>query len=114
MVNGDQIKIKKLFYVLRPLLSAKWCLEKNSIAPMTIGPLMGLLPDNLHKEVSDLITLKAGSPESFIIKTGESLNAYINHEFARIGEASGSLEKNHFGIDKLDAFFVKTIKQYDY
>lgn len=35
VINGDEIKIKKLFYVLRPLLSAKWCLEKNTIAPMT-------------------------------------------------------------------------------
>ena len=113
MVNGNEIKIKKLFYVLRPLLSAKWCLEKNSIAPMTIGLLMDLLPDDLHREVRNLITLKARSPESFVIKTGESLNSYINHEFARIDEASGKLEKKYFGEDQLDAFFVKTIKQYD-
>ena len=38
-----EIKIKKLFYVLRPLLSAKWCLERSGIAPMTIDPLMELL-----------------------------------------------------------------------
>ena len=67
MINEDEIKIKKLFYVLRPLLSAKWCLEKNGIAPMTIGPLMNLLPAHLHKLVSDLIVLKAGSPEGFVI-----------------------------------------------
>jgi len=114
MENGNEIKIKKLFYVLRPLLSAKWCLEKNGIAPMTIGPLMDLLPGDLHRQVTDLIQLKAGSAESFVIKISESLKTYISDEFARVGEASKAFQKKYFKTEGLDAFFVKTIKRYDY
>jgi predicted nucleotidyltransferase len=114
MENGNEIKIKKLFYVLRPLLSAKWCLERDSIAPMTIGPLMDLLPGELHRQVSDLIQLKAGSAEGFVIKISESLKFYINDEFTRVGLASNDLQRKYFKVEELDAFFVKTIKRYDY
>jgi predicted nucleotidyltransferase len=55
-MEGEEIKIKKLFYVLRPLLAAKWCLEKNSIAPMSIFPLLDLISDDLHKEILTDVT----------------------------------------------------------
>lgn len=50
----NEIKIKKLFYVLRPLLCAKWCLEKNEIAPMTITPLLSLVPTTLAEYIKEL------------------------------------------------------------
>ena len=113
IINGDEIKIKKLFYVLRPLLSAKWCLEKNSIAPMTIAPLMTLLPDDLSKQVNELIKLKATSPEGFIIKIDAALQSWIQTEFLNCSEASKDLIKDNFEVDKLNDFFLKMIKQYD-
>lgn len=112
--NGNEIKIKKLFYILRPLLSAKWCLEKQSIAPMTIGPLMTLLPPGLKKQVGDLIKLKATSPESFILPVSDGLRTYIDQEFARISQESTHLKRDQFAADELDAFFVKTITRYDH
>jgi len=114
MANDSEIKIKKLFYVLRPLLAAKWCLEKESIAPMTIGPLMTGLPAHLQKQVRELITLKSTAAESFVIKISPELKTYIDNEFARISEASVQLKRDHFEADKLDEFFVTTIKRYDH
>ena len=111
--NGDEIKIKKLFYILRPLLAAKWCFEKNSIAPMTIGPLMSLLPPALKQLVSELISLKANAAEGFIIKIDKALHQYIHSEFTRLNEASNSLPRNEFPAAPLDEFFVKTITYYD-
>ncbi|MBO9199371.1 MULTISPECIES: nucleotidyltransferase domain-containing protein [Niastella] len=112
--NGNEIKIKKLFYVLRPLLAAKWCLEKQTIAPMTIGPLMTLLPDAIKKQVSELISLKANAPEGFVIPISNELKSYIDTEYARISEASTHLKRNQFTADELDAFFVNTITRYDH
>ncbi|NDV93887.1 nucleotidyltransferase domain-containing protein [Dysgonomonas sp. 521] len=42
-IKDEELKIKKLFYILRPLLAAMWCIEKNSIAPMNISPLLELI-----------------------------------------------------------------------
>lgn len=114
MTNGSEIAIKKLFYVLRPLLAAKWCLEKQSIAPMTIGPLMTLLPQHLQQQVSELITLKSTAAEGFIINIDAELKTYIDQEFARIDEASKQLSKEPFDAERLDEFFVNTITKYDH
>jgi len=58
MTGNDEIKIKKLFYVLRPLLAAKWCIEKNGIAPMSILPLMSLMSDFSEKSSDNNIFKK--------------------------------------------------------
>lgn len=113
VINGDEIKIKKLFYVLRPLLSAKWCLEKNTIAPMTIGPLLTLMPERLQLLVKDLIVLKSTLAEAFIIKIDPNLLRYIDDEFKNCTEGAKELPKESFGIEMLDTFFRNTIKRYD-
>jgi predicted nucleotidyltransferase len=113
VVNVDEIKIKKLFYVLHPLLSAKWCLEKNQIAPMEIGPLMGLLPEHLQTLVSGLIVFKATGKEATMIKIPAPLKSYIDKEFINCTEAAKDLPKNQFDLEGLNHFFIKTINEYD-
>lgn len=113
VVNEDEIKIKKLFYVLRPLLSAKWCLEKNTIAPMTIGPLLTLMPEHLQTLVRDLIILKSTSAEGFIIKIAPELSRYIDAEFKNCTEGAKDLPKESFNAEMLDTFFRDTITRYD-
>jgi predicted nucleotidyltransferase len=114
MTNDNDITIKKLFYVLRPLLAAKWCLEKQSIAPMTIGPLMTLLPVPFQKQVSELIVMKATAAEGYVINLAAELKTYIEKEFESINEASKPLEREAFGAEMLDDFFVNTITRYDH
>lgn len=113
IINGDEIKIKKLFYVLRPLLSAKWCLEKNTIAPMTIGPLLTIMPEYLQTLVKDLIVLKSISAEAFIIKIDPNLRSYIDDEFKSCTEGAKDLPKESFDTEMLDTFFRNTISRYD-
>lgn len=113
IVNEDEIRIKKLFYVLRPLLAALWCLERKSIAPMKIGPLMDLLPDTLQTQVSALIALKAGTPEGYTIRIDPALKAYIDETFRYCSEASKTTEKQAFPLEDLDRFFLKTISNDD-
>lgn len=109
----NQIKIKKLFYVLRPLLAAKWCLEKQTIAPMTIGPLMTLLPDEIRRSVNDLIALKANAAEGLMIPIDPALKAYIDQEFAACSEASKGLPGDQFSLEELDDYFFKTLMNDD-
>jgi hypothetical protein len=113
MQQGDEIGIKKLFYVLRPMLAAKWCLEKNTIAPMTMGPLLELLPPDLQKEVGGLIALKAETAEGSLIKISPRLKTYITKQLFGIDLHSKELERDYFTVDALDDFFIKTIGQYD-
>lgn len=110
-MNGDEIKIKKLFYVLRPLLSALWCLEKKAIAPMNIVPLMELMPRELARKVLYLINQKATAEERFVIQLDNSLKLWIDETFGKCIRASKEIEKQYFGVELLDVFFRTTIRR---
>lgn len=109
-LNGDEIKIKKLFYVLRPLLSALWCLDRNEIAPMNIVPLMELLPTDLKQNVLSLIDLKTKSKERFTIELEASLKLWVGETLEQCTDRSKRLEKQSFEEGSLNEFFRKRIK----
>ena len=81
---------------------------------MTIGPLMTLLPPHLQEQVGKLIAIKATAAEGYIIQIDAELKTYIDQEFVRIDEASKHLEREPFGTEKLDEFFINTITRYDH
>lgn len=109
-LDGDEIGIKKLFYVLRPLLSALWCLEKKSIAPMSILPLVELMPKELEQKVLSLIDKKSTAKERFVIKLDSSLKLWIDESLKKCIRESKEIEKKYFEVEMLDTFFRKTIK----
>lgn len=108
-MDGKDIKIKKLFYVLRPILAALWCVEKNTIAPMSIFPLMNLLANDLRKKVLSLIELKSTANESYLIEIDQDIKTWINRTFDYCMEASLQLTKKDFDPKIADVFFRKTI-----
>lgn len=108
------IKIKKLFYVLRPILAAKWCMEKAEIAPMSINPLMTLLPNNLQHKLKILIEQKSTSAEGLLITPDSALLQWLKDTEAECVGASQHLEKNQFDLAPLDTFFRTTIARYDH
>ncbi|MBE8712593.1 nucleotidyltransferase domain-containing protein [Sphingobacterium hungaricum] len=111
--NENEIKIKKLFYVLRSMLSAKWCLERKTIAPMNISPLLTLVPDNFQIMINELIELKANSAEGQLIEIDSDLKEYINNEFEYCTKESKKMEKQYFDIENLDRFFIETLRKHD-
>lgn len=108
------LPVKKLFYILRPLLAASWCLAHNAIAPMSIEPLMSLLPESLKEKVIALIRLKAGLAEQYRISLDIELAAWIDDTQLTCMEAARQLEHDHFSPDTLDRFFRETINCYDH
>lgn len=108
-MNGEDIKIKKLFYILRPLLAALWCVKRETIAPMSIFPLMDLLTDDLRKKVLSLIELKSTANESYLIEIDQDIKTWIDQTFDYCMEASLQLTKRDSDLKIVDEFFRKTI-----
>lgn len=108
-MDGKDIKIKKLFYVLRPVLAGLWCAEKNTIAPMSIFPLMDLLTDDLRKKVLSLVELKSTANESYLIEIDQDIKTWIDETFDYCMESSLQLIKKDFDRKIADEFFRKTI-----
>lgn len=109
IIEDKDIKIKKLFYILRPLLSALWCAERKSIAPMSIFPLLDLTPIDLRLDILSLIEKKNTANENFIIQIEDSIKLWIDETFEYCVKESNILDKEKFDSDLLDSFFRKTI-----
>ncbi|WP_286925050.1 nucleotidyltransferase domain-containing protein [Flavobacterium sp. UBA4197] len=112
--TGNEIKIKKLFYILRPLLAAKWCLEKGTIAPMTIENLMKTITEvSVFERIMFLIKQKETAVEDFKVVIEEPLQVFINKEFEKASEAVKAFGKDVFQTEQLDTFFKEIIECYD-
>ena len=107
--NNGEIGVKKLFYILRPLLAALWCVENNNIPPMEIMSLIKLIPDELRKEILLLIEMKASCKERFEINLDNHLKIWIEDTFQRCLEYSKDIEKRDLKIDALNNYFIKEI-----
>ena len=79
--KNETVKLKKYFYVLRPLLACKWVLDIKTSPPMLFSELVDTeLPERLKPFVSDLLSLKMQTSE-----LGES---------AKIGELDEYIEQS--------------------
>jgi len=110
-MQNEEIKIKKLFYVLRPLLAALWCTDRNTIAPMSFFPLMSLLSEDLRKQVLSLIKLKSTAPEGFTIKMDTDIRQWIETTSNYCMQATQGMVRKSFDFEQADLFFRKTIQK---
>jgi predicted nucleotidyltransferase len=78
-LKGDMVKLKKYFYVVRPLLACKWILDKKCPPPMLFSELAdAVLETEMKPIISDLLRLKMSTPEMGEGKRIDKLNEYID------------------------------------
>ncbi len=65
IMSTDQVKIKRYFYILRPILACMWIEKNNTMPPMEFSKLMAdqQLDDNLVKEINKLLEKKTAGLE---------------------------------------------------
>ena len=65
---SSEIKLKKLFYVLRPLMAAKWILKKKEIPPMDIPNLISIIDDQkIVNHINELLEVKTTANEDYVL-----------------------------------------------
>lgn len=78
---SDEVNIKKYFYALRPLLAAKWILDKRCAPPMLFEELVEEeLEAELVPEVNRLLDMKKTLPEMGKAPRIQVINDYIESE----------------------------------
>lgn len=103
-MNGE-IKLKKLFYVLRPILAAKWILKFETIPPINIHKLLEIITgSNIHKKIVELLRLKAEVNEDYIYKVEKELIDFIDHAF-KVFKTAEFNQKETPDVEVLNAFF---------
>ena len=79
---SGEIKLKKLFYVLRPLMAAKWVIKKNEIPPMDIPNLISIIENkNIVNHINDLLEIKSTANEDYVHKMDNIIIDFIDIEF---------------------------------
>lgn len=76
---GDMVKVKKYFYVLRPILACKWILRTSKKPPMLFSELADAeLDEALKPTIDRLLDLKMNAPEIKEVPRIIEVNEYIN------------------------------------
>ena len=95
---NDEVNIKKYFYALRPILAAKWILDKRSAPPMLFEELVEEeLKMELVPEVNRLLALKKTLPEMGKAPRIQIINDYIERELREIKVAAEGIEEQAVG-----------------
>ena len=81
-LREPMVRLKKYFYVLRPLLAARWVMQTGQAAPIEFEKLLTLLGDEPHvlAEVHALLKQKRNAPELGLAPAVPILNAFIETE----------------------------------
>jgi predicted nucleotidyltransferase len=96
-LRQDSVRLKKYFYVLRPLLAARWIEARDEPPPIEFEKLLSALPDrkDLLADIMALLEKKKASGEMDLGPPVPSLNAFIEAELERLEGFKGkSVTKN--------------------
>lgn len=87
---GPSVKIKKYFYMLRPLLAAAWIERYHSIPPMELDLLLPLLDDQpeIKNAIIRLQERKQHIDEQVPITRIDMIDGYLMNEVARLQKAA--------------------------
>jgi predicted nucleotidyltransferase len=108
-LQGDQVRAKKYLYVLRPLLAAKWVLERPVAPPMAFESLVRELVDDpaVLRDIEELLALKRRSGEQEWLPARPLLNAYLDRLLATLAEASPAVGSPDMTL--LDELLAETV-----
>ncbi|MGY2043163.1 nucleotidyltransferase domain-containing protein [Pseudomonas pergaminensis] len=109
-LQGDTVRFKKYFYVLRPLLAVRWIDLGLGRPPMTFADLLSTVDDaQLLDEVANLLALKRNAGEAAYGPRRPALHAYIQRELERRAPV---LPRTHADSRQLDHYLRDTVKRF--
>lgn len=109
-LQGEKVRIEKYFYVIRPLLAAKWIVDKKTQPPMLFSELIDAeLPTELKPIIDKLLEMKQNMPEMGLAPKIKLLDHFINTEMEAVKKAADEMESVNQNWTLLDDFFRRMI-----
>jgi predicted nucleotidyltransferase len=109
-LQGDEVKLKRYFYALRPALACLWIIEKRSVPPMEFEKLRILIADEkIQQAINDLMEQKKLSGEKTTIAPVLQLNHWLTDTLNYCRLKTGDLENHRHLPNELNAVFRKYI-----
>ncbi|MCA9408378.1 MAG: nucleotidyltransferase domain-containing protein [Candidatus Omnitrophica bacterium] len=106
--NKEEIKLKKYFYVLRPLFACHWLKEFNKMPPMEFQDLLSVscLENDLRKAIDELLEIKIKSAEQDLQQRIPLIDQFVLQGIEELTEfAKSVLSVQSRSLDKLNDIF---------
>ncbi|OKP81939.1 hypothetical protein A3844_24065 [Paenibacillus helianthi] len=90
-LQGSEVKIKKYFYVLRPMLACAWIEKYQEVPPLEFTVLVkDLIPEGteLREKVDRLLVRKMSGDELNLEPRLECINKYLEQQISHFEEAA--------------------------
>lgn len=111
-LHGETVRLKKYFYVLRPILACRWILEKQTPPPMLFTDLAkACLDEALVPAVNELLNLKMNTPELGEGKRIGVINDYLDTSILDIEELLKEYPSDDpKSWDELNSIFLRNLR----
>ncbi|WHY87052.1 nucleotidyltransferase domain-containing protein [Neobacillus novalis] len=113
-LQGEEVRIKKYFYVLRPVLVAGWIEKNNEFPPLEFSILVNhLVPEgSLMNEINTLLKRQLDGEELDKEPKIQVINQFLNEEIKRLREYANTLNNDIPNFTpKLDLLFRHTLEE---
>lgn len=113
-LQSDLVKIKKYFYVLRPILACKWIEKYNTIPPISFHSLLDdIIPSGeLRLEIDQLLKRKIAGDEMDLEPKISLINEFLDTEITKLEVYTKSLNIQVTDpTEKLDRLFLETLDE---
>ncbi|KAF0241988.1 MAG: hypothetical protein FD167_3931, partial [bacterium] len=110
---GQKVKIKKYFYVLRPIFACMWIEKYRTMPPMEFEKLLAgqQLNDRVVNEVQKLLERKRSGEELDEENRIEILNHFLEEKIKYFEDYAKKLgNRQHSQVDLLDGLFRDTLR----
>jgi len=113
IMNTDQVKIKKYFYILRPILACMWVEAKNSMPPMEFYKLMAeqQLNNTIVDEINKLLNKKTLGLEVDIEPKSPVILNFLSNQIEHFEQYLKTVKKDmKSDYETLNLLFRETLK----
>ena len=111
-LQKDSVRVKKYFYVLRPILACDWIRQTNSMAPMEFSKLLDsqVADQNVKTEIQNLLTRKMTGEELYEEPKIQILNDFLEQKIKFYNDYVKSMGQiAQPDTARLDELFKQTI-----
>ncbi|MGG1659986.1 nucleotidyltransferase domain-containing protein [Brevibacillus sp. NRS-1366] len=114
-LTGERVKIKKYFYVLRPILACCWIEELGSMPPVEFDCLVDtLIPEgsDLKQVIRSLLARKKTGEELDYEPKIREINQFVEEKIEYFERITASIEHSQVNIDEqLDELFLSSLEE---
>lgn len=109
-LTADEVKLKKYFYALRPILACRWIIDNKTPPPVPFSELVeSELERDMRPIVDRLTELKKQTSEIGIGHRIDAINSYIENNIKEIQKNIEILKTERNNWEELDKLFCEIV-----